>query len=222
MATTYSPQTPTVSAASSVSVVLKEWTLKASAQRVPAGKVTFVVRNAGKMKHEFVVIRTNAAAKALPMKGQQASEAGAKGEIEAFGPGKTKRLTLTLAPGKYVLLCNLPGHYKAGQRLAFVVTAAAPPAPPSAAQTTNVTVSAFEMGFKLSTTVVPHGTIVFKFVNDGKLPHDFRIGGKGTETLDSGQSETLTVDFPKPGKFTFLCTISGHAASGMIGTLTVK
>lgn len=197
MATTYSPQTPTVSVASSVSVVLKEWTLKASAQRVPAGKVTFVVRNAGKMKHEFVVIRTNAAPNALPMKGAQAREAGAK-RIEAFGPGGTKRLTLTLAPGKYVLICNMPGHYKAGQRLAFVVT----PAATSAAQTTNVSVSLFEMGFKLSKTTVPHGTVVFQLKNDGKLPHDFSFGsrGGGSSMIQPSQSATLTVNFPTPGK----------------------
>jgi len=91
-----------------------------------------------------------------------------------------------------------------------------------AAQTTTVTVSMFEMGFKLSTTVVPRGTVIFKVVNDGKVPHDFRIGGKGTEYLDSGQSETLTVGLAKPGQFTFLCTVSGHAGAGMIGTLTVK
>lgn len=89
-------------------------------------------------------------------------------------------------------------------------------------QTTNVTVSMFEMGFKLSATVVPRGTVVFKVVNDGKVEHDFRIGSKGTEYLDSGESETLTVELLKPGKFTFLCTVSGHAGAGMIGTLTVK
>lgn len=219
MATTYSPQTPTASVASSVSVVLKEWTLKASAQRVPAGKVTFVVRNAGKMKHEFVVVRTDAAPNALPVKGAQASEAGTKGEIKAFGPGGTKRLTLTLAPGKYVLICNLPGHYKAGQRLAFVVT----PAATSAAQTTNVSVSLFDMGFKLSKTTVPHGTVVFQLKNDGKLPHDFSFGsrGGGSPMIQPGQSATFTVRFATSGKYTFICTVEGHQEAGMIGVLTV-
>ena len=205
-------------AAATVSIVLKEWSIAASAKSIPAGKVTFVVRNAGKMKHEFVVIRSARHHHQLQAKGQQASEVGVKGEIEGFAPGGTKRLTLTLAPGKYVLICNLPGHYKAGQYLAFTVTPAAAPA----AQTTDVTVSMFEMGFKLSATVVPRGTVNFKVVNDGKVPHDFRIGGKGTEYLDSGQRETLTVGLPKPGQFTFLCTVSGHAGAGMIGTLTVK
>jgi uncharacterized cupredoxin-like copper-binding protein len=107
---------------------------------------------------------------------------------------------------------------KARAKARAAATAHAAPKP----QTTEVTVSMFEMGFKLSKTVVPRGTVIFKVVNDGKVPHDFRIERKGTEYLDSGQSETLTVDILKPGQFTFLCTVSGHAGAGMIGTLTVK
>lgn len=107
---------------------------------------------------------------------------------------------------------------KARAKVKAAAAAHAAPTP----QTTTVTVSMFEMGFKLSSTVAPRGTVVFKVVNDGKVPHDFRIGSKGTEYLDSGQSETLTVALPKPGQFTFLCTVSGHAGAGMIGTFTVK
>lgn len=215
MATVYSRQTPAAPAAS-VTVVMKDRSFQASTRTVPAGKVTFVVRNAGAMAHEFVVIRTNRLPSALPMKGHKASEAGAKGEIEAFAPGRTKRLTLTLAPGKYVLLCNLPGHYKRGQFVGFVVT-------PAAAQTTHVNVSAFEMGFKLTKTTVPHGTVVFDVRNDGKLPHDFSFGsrGGGTRLLGPGQSATLTVTFAKPGKYTYICTVEGHQEGGMIGVLTV-
>ena len=46
----------------------------------------------------------------------EASEKGAKGEIEEIAPGETKSLTLTLQKGHYALVCNLPGHYKAGMR----------------------------------------------------------------------------------------------------------
>jgi uncharacterized cupredoxin-like copper-binding protein len=212
-----SPGMATTAAASKVNVVLKEWSLKASPVRIPAGKVTFVVRNAGKVKHEFVVLKTNKAPKALPMKGARASEAGAKGEIGVVKPGQTKRLTRTLAPGKYVLICNFPGHYKLGQRAGIVVKA------PPAAQTTRVSVSAFEMGFKLTKTTVPRGTVIFDVKNDGKVPHDFTFGsqGGGTPMLQPGQSATLTVKFTKPGKYTFICTVEGHQEAGMIGVLTV-
>ncbi len=106
--------------AKTVKVALKEWTLIPSVKRVPAGSVTFVVTNTGKVGHELVVIKTNKAPKALPMNGSLASEAGAKGEVEVKS-GQTKRLTLTLKAGKYVLICNLLGHYKAGQTAAFQV-----------------------------------------------------------------------------------------------------
>ena len=108
-------------AATSVKITMKEWKFTASRAAVPAGKVTFVVSNTGTMEHEFVVMRTNLAPRKLPMEGQQAKEIGFKGEIEEFHSGLTKRLTLTLKPGRYVLLCNVPGHYKRGQAVRLVV-----------------------------------------------------------------------------------------------------
>ncbi len=206
-------------AAATVKVTLSEWKLVPSVKKVPAGRVTFVVRNAGKMPHEFLILRTDKPAKALPMRGVKAIETGSKGRIRAFAAGSTKRLTLNLAPGKYVLLCNMPGHYKAGQAISFVVTAAGTA---TAAQTTNVSVSMFEMGFKLSETTVPRGTVVFDVRNDGKLPHDFRIRGQGTTVFGPGERETLTVRFPEPGTFTFVCTVEGHAGAGMVGKLIVR
>ena len=74
--------------------------------------------NDGKLEHEFVVIKTNLAPGKLPLKGDEAKEdvGPSPGEIPpSVKPGKTKTLEVTLKPGKYVLICNLPGHYKAGQ-----------------------------------------------------------------------------------------------------------
>ena len=99
----------------SVRVRLVEFKLIPSVKRVAAGKVTFVVRNAGKIPHEFVVLRTKAPAGKLPTKGSEAVETGAVGDIGSFKAGLTKTLTLNLKPGHYALICNLPGHYKAGQ-----------------------------------------------------------------------------------------------------------
>ncbi len=104
-----------------VKVVLKEWSLTPSATTLAAGRVTFAVHNAGGIPHEFVVLRTSRHHHAIPVQGSQAVEAGELGEIEDLTPGATKRLTLRLQPGKYVLLCNLPGHYKAGQYAALRV-----------------------------------------------------------------------------------------------------
>ena len=86
---------------------------------------------------------------------------------------------------------------------------------------TAVTVTATEFHFKLSKTSVPHGSVTFTVVNKGKLAHDFKIAGKKTALIKPGKSAKLTVTLKK-GKSAYLCTVPGHAAAGMKGTLTVK
>jgi uncharacterized cupredoxin-like copper-binding protein len=108
-------------AATKVGVRLKEFRVLPARSHTAPGKVTFVVRNVGAIKHEFVVLRTKIAAGKLPTVGTKAKEIGRVGKIAPFAPGQTRRLTLTLKAGRYVLLCNLPGHYKAGQFASFKV-----------------------------------------------------------------------------------------------------
>jgi uncharacterized cupredoxin-like copper-binding protein len=111
---------PAASGPSVVQTRLTDFKITPSASDVPAGKVTFVATNAGKEEHEMVVVRTAKPAGSL-MKGKEASEAGAVDEIPEFDAGLTKRLSLDLKPGHYVLLCNVPGHYKAGMFTDFTV-----------------------------------------------------------------------------------------------------
>jgi nitrite reductase (NO-forming) len=86
----------------------------------------------------------------------------------------------------------------------------------------------YDMGFKLSKSAVRPGIAVFRTVNDGAVEHDFRIkglaspAGVGTPILGSGQRATLTVRFAKSGRYTYICTVPGHAAAGMKGKLIVK
>lgn len=70
------------------------------------------------------------------------------------------------------------------------------------------------------------GKIKIDFTNDSPVPHDVVIrdsGGKelaATEVVTSANSST---EFDaKPGKYTFFCSVPGHEAGGMKGTLTVK
>ena len=112
--------------------------------------------------------------------------------------------------------------------LAGVCTAAAVPffalspfagARPTAQATTSVTVTGTEFKFKLSRKSAPHGTVVFKFVNKGKIAHNFAIAGKKTKNIKPGKSTTLTVTLKK-GKHPYKCTIDSHAQFGMKGTFT--
>lgn len=67
---------------------------------------------------------------------------------------------------------------------------------------------------------VKAGLIRFSVKNVGKIPHNFVIGDQATRILASGQSGTIEVQLAQ-GKYTFECTITGHAALGMKGTLVV-
>lgn len=99
---------------------LKEYTVTPRPSEVAAGRVAFKVRNAGAINHEFVVLRTNKKASEL-LKGSEADETGNVGEIGDIQPGQTKTLSLNLKAGHYALICNLAGHYKAGQHADLTV-----------------------------------------------------------------------------------------------------
>lgn len=89
-------------------------------QGAPKGKVRFVVTNIDQIEHEFVVVKTAKPADSL-LKGREADETGAVGELDGVKAGNARVLTLTLKPGHYALICNLPGHYLAGQFADFYV-----------------------------------------------------------------------------------------------------
>lgn len=115
------PPAKTATSGAVVAVALDEWKLVPSRVAVRAGRVTFVVRNDGSMAHEFVVLRSDRRARGLPVKGGKAVETGRRGELSQIASGVSRRLTLTLRAGRYVLLCNLLGHYQAGQFAALRV-----------------------------------------------------------------------------------------------------
>ncbi len=60
------------------------------------------------------MIKTSKPASDL-LKNGRADETGSVGEIGGVEPSQTKTLKLSLKAGHYALLCNLPGHYAAGQ-----------------------------------------------------------------------------------------------------------
>ena len=94
--------------------------------------------------------------------------------------------------------------------------------PLATAASTAVTVKATEFKFALSKSSVRRGTVSFKIKNSGHIKHDFKINGKKTKLLSPGASITLKVAFGKAGKFSYVCTVPGHAQAGMKGKLTVK
>jgi plastocyanin len=68
------------------------------------------------------------------------------------------------------------------------------------------------------------GSITIDFTNMSSVPHDVTIEGNGAsgatdQITDSTTSTTVDLD---PGTYTFFCSVDGHRAAGMEGTLTVK
>lgn len=105
---------PAPAPAHASAVTLSEFNVAPKPAQVAAGRVTFNVSNGGRVEHEFVVLKTSKPASDL-LKNGRADEAGNVGEIGSVTPGQTKTLKLKLAAGHYALICNLPGHYAAGQ-----------------------------------------------------------------------------------------------------------
>jgi len=100
---------------------------------VPAGVVSFRVRNAGSLTHELVVLPASDSAQTgrRPTDAKdRVSESDALGEAsrscgagagEGITPGATGWVTLTLTHGAVELVCNLPHHYGAGMSAALAV-----------------------------------------------------------------------------------------------------
>lgn len=116
--------------AEAIETSLVEWAIEAPTEYA-AGDVTFVATNNGSFPHELVVIQGESY-ESLPLaEGGAVNEdelpTGALlGRTERIGGGSTTELTVTLAPGNYVLVCNLGGgdnsHAGRGQRLDITVT----------------------------------------------------------------------------------------------------
>jgi uncharacterized cupredoxin-like copper-binding protein len=122
--------TPSASVASSstagaaIAVDLKEWSITPSSRTAKAGDVTFNIKNSGTVVHEFVVVKTDIKADALPVIGQKIDESAltAVDEVEDIAVGATPTLKVTLAAGHYIVLCNIETHYGLGMRSDFDVT----------------------------------------------------------------------------------------------------
>ncbi|MHB8643351.1 MAG: plastocyanin/azurin family copper-binding protein [Gaiellaceae bacterium] len=202
--TTTTPPPPPPPAPQVVAVSEKEFsiTLQQGTKNVTwvkPGDVHFMVKNVGKIPHNFVIA------------GQQTL---------VLSPGKSQELDLTLAAGRYPYLCSITGHAALGMKGTLIVSNT-PPKTVQQTKTTIDTVTMREFKFTLSKRAVPHGAVIFKLINRGKLSHDFKIAGHKSALVKPGKTATLRVTISKKGKYAYLCTVPGHAKAGMKGTLTV-
>ena len=221
-----------------------DFSLEPSTTSVPAGKVTFTVHNAGTMVHEMVVVKTDKTPAQLALPDGTADESTSVGEAADIAAGATKSVTLNLPAGKYILLCNIPGHYKGGMHATFTATKSTqPPAP--VAGTNDVAVAlAASSPFSLVPAVgtVKAGPTRFIVSNYGTMTHEMVVvktdktpkqlmekNGTANEStsvgeasdLAAGETKTVTIDL-KPGRYILLCNLPGHYKAGMYHTFVVQ
>ena len=100
-----------------------------------AGRVSIVAANMGWRTHELVVLPLadgQVAGQRVPGSDGKIDEAGSLAEAsnncgagvgEGVQPGSLTWTTVTLAPGRYEFVCNLPNHYADGMYQEVLVTA---------------------------------------------------------------------------------------------------
>ena len=97
---------------------------------------------------------------------------------------------------------------------------------PAAAGGGTVTLGESEFKITPKDATAKAGKVTIDVKNDGAIVHNLNVEGNGiaekkTADLQPGSSGKLTVDL-KPGKYEMYCSIDGHRASGMEGTITVS
>jgi plastocyanin len=81
-----------------------------------------------------------------------------------------------------------------------------------------------ELKFDKTSLEAAAGEVTITMVNEGDLPHNVAIKDSGVdekgEIVQNGGTSTVTATL-EPGEYTFYCSVPGHEAGGMTGTLTV-
>jgi plastocyanin len=103
----------------------------------------------------------------------------------------------------------------------------APPSSPAAAATTLKLAAnpAGQLAYTTKSLSAKAGKVTVDFSNASPVEHDVAIAQgstvAGQTPVFTGGSKTVTVTL-KPGSYVFYCTVPGHRAAGMEGTLTVS
>jgi plastocyanin len=128
----------------------------------------------------------------------------------------TAALAAGLSAGLLVAGCGGGGSGGGGDKTVTVTA-------PSGGGPAKLTVEAHDVYFTPKSVKAPAGKLAIDYVEKGSQQHTFVIDGvKGFELKvgPGAKSDSGTVDLA-PGSYTFYCSIPGHRAQGMQGTITV-
>lgn len=119
-------------ATSTVVVEQVDFGFKPGGQTVTPGPVTFAVKNTGARPHELIIIKSDLAPRALPLKDGRVDEAAVQvvGRMARVTPpgATTGVLNVDLPQGRYLAICNIGTHYAQGMTFSLVSGDAGAPA----------------------------------------------------------------------------------------------
>jgi uncharacterized cupredoxin-like copper-binding protein len=110
-----------------VNVLLEDFEVRLDTAVVSAGTVSFHILGQGPTTHEFIVVRTDRPPDKLPLQSdgltvdEEAPGVKLVDEADGLDIDDRQTLDLDLAPGHYVMYCNLEGHYLGGMYAALTV-----------------------------------------------------------------------------------------------------
>jgi plastocyanin len=190
-----------------LTINLGEWAIGPEARAIRPGRVTFVVANRGKQRHGLL-IRSLGADDAI---------GGDDDKVKTvrLEPGRTTRITLDLAPGKYSIECFVSHHDERGMYGILDVRDDAPlvqPQPPA----NNRTVQIKNFAYAPATLRVPVGATV-RWTNEDSAPHTASAANGSFTSPTLRLRQGYSTRFTRPGRYAYLCALH----PGMRGVVVV-
>jgi plastocyanin len=104
--------------------------------------------------------------------------------------------------------------------------AAAQPATQGAATTLKLAADPTQIAYDTKSLSGKAGAVTIDFTNPSAVTHDVCITSPSGQEVGCSQTisqgSTSLSENLKPGKYKFFCSVDGHEAAGMKGTLTIK
>ena len=94
--------------------------------------------------------------------------------------------------------------------------------------TLNLAADSTQLAYDTTSLSAKAGKATIDLTNPSSTPHDVCVEDSSgnqlgcSDTISGGDSTSLQVDLSQSGDYTFYCSVDGHRAAGMEGTLAVK
>lgn len=183
---------------------LGEWALVPEARSIRPGRVTFVIRNRGKLSHGFEI--------EIRRRGDRHGGHDDDAESIELRPGQATRMTLDLTPGVYEIECFVSDHDDMGMRGLLEVRDDAPLVAPRRTPG-PATVEIVGFAFEPATLRTTPGVVTWR--NADAAPHT--ATGKQFSSPELRRGASFSRRFMRAGTYAYLCALH----PGMRGKVVV-